>query len=66
MATKPGDRIEFGSEIEPCGGAVTSVKGETVVVHWDNGGTSLMSATLLNLLSCGRVSDTDADRLQVG
>jgi hypothetical protein len=25
MAAKVGDRVEFGSEVEPCGGAIVSI-----------------------------------------
>lgn len=66
MATQPGDRIEFGSEVEPCGGIVQSVCGETVVFAWDTGGTSVVSAALLSLLSCDRITEHDAVRLLVG
>jgi hypothetical protein len=53
MAAKVGDRVEFGSDVEPCRGVVVSVHGEVVIMRWDSGVEAVTTVGLLAALACG-------------
>jgi hypothetical protein len=50
---KIGDRVEFGSEVEPCGGAIVSIKDGVTIIAWDGGGECATTLLVLEALSCG-------------
>jgi hypothetical protein len=60
MAAKVGDRVEFGSEVEPCGGAIVSIKDGVAIIHWDGGGECATTVLVLEALSCGEDAEPEA------
>lgn len=63
---KVGDRVEFGSAIEPCGGVIVSIKDEVVALEWDSGGQSVTTVEFLAMLACGHEKGPAAVRPLVG
>lgn len=53
MAAKVGDRIEFGSAVEPCGGTVAYVDHQLAIIKWDCGGECVTTLPVLAALACG-------------
>ncbi len=52
-AAKLGDRIDFGSAIEPCGGKVAYVDHQLAIIRWDAGGECVVTLQVLAALACG-------------
>ncbi len=50
---KLGDRIEFGSDMEPCGGRVAYIDGRLAIIAWDGGGETVTTLPGLALMTCG-------------
>lgn len=57
MAVKNGDRIEFGSTIEPCGATVVSDQEEVVAIKWDSGDQSVTTVEFLATLAYGHETE---------
>jgi hypothetical protein len=58
---KVGDRVEFGSVVEPCGGAIVSIKDGVAIIAWDGGGECATTLLVLEALACGG-DQREADR----
>jgi hypothetical protein len=53
VTPKIGDRVDFGSVVEPCGGAIVSIKDGVAIIYWDGGGECATTLAVLDALSCG-------------
>jgi hypothetical protein len=61
MTPKIGDRVEFGSEVEPCAGAVAFIDHQLAIIRWDGGGECVVPLSVLEALGCGG-EQREADR----
>lgn len=52
MAVKIGDRVDFGSVVEPCGGTVAYVDHQLAIIKWDCGGETVTTLPVLAVLAC--------------
>jgi hypothetical protein len=52
LMAKLGDRIEFGSAVEPCGGRVAYIDGRLAIIAWDGGGETVTSLSELAMMAC--------------
>ena len=53
MMANLGDRIDFGSAVEPCGGIVVSIMDGVAIIAWDGGGECATTLRALAVLACG-------------
>ncbi len=60
MGAEVGDRIDFGSAVEPCGGVVVSIKDGVAFIRWDGGGECATTLRVLAALACGGEADPEA------